>query len=172
MGLFGNGDEIIRTLGFYQPFCSLMLHGKIETRWVRMGKKAPFPLGRYLLYTTKSPCTDLQLTDWCGDELTNHISAVLSEDQTLSLNGYALCVGELYYVGDMDSMIEKECFVKYKGVIKRKDKYGREHDYNQRTLYFKNIQSIIPFEFKFGKQGVGILDKYVNPITFLKPPTK
>lgn len=49
--LFGN--EKIRTLGLYQPYASLMLHGKIETRWVEDGKKPPFPIGKYLIYSTK-----------------------------------------------------------------------------------------------------------------------
>lgn len=46
----------IRTLGFYQPFGTLMLHGKIETRWVKVGKKPPFPEGKYLFYSTQKRC--------------------------------------------------------------------------------------------------------------------
>ena len=56
------GAGKIRTLGFYQPFGSLMLHGKIETRWVRKGKKPPFPLGKYIFYTTQKGKSKMKRT--------------------------------------------------------------------------------------------------------------
>ena len=51
--LFGENNEVIRTLGFYQPYCTAMLHGKVETRWIIEGRTPPMPLGKYLLYSTK-----------------------------------------------------------------------------------------------------------------------
>src|ERR1700679_2290183 len=98
MDLFGNDNEIIRTIGFYQPFCSLMLHGKVETRWVRKGRLAPFPMGIYLGYGTKTGCTDEQLKDWCGNEILKHLEDTLINDFTQHLHGHAMWIGELYKI--------------------------------------------------------------------------
>lgn len=153
--LFDN-EEIIHTLGLYQPFGSLMLHGKIETRWVRVGHKPPFPLGRYLLYTTQKECSNPTLFEWCGAEIMSNIIDTLKDDVTKDLKGYALCYGDLYKIQPMTESDEAECFVKYKPFDIREDKNGKKHHYKQQCLFFTNIQPVEPFKFK-GKQGVGIL---------------
>jgi hypothetical protein len=157
MDLFGNNKEIIRTLGFYQPFCSLMLHGKIETRWVREGKKPPFPKGKYLFYSTKKACTEDQLQNWCGWMYNDFISPALLDDNTAQLNGYALAVADLKDIRLMSVADERMAFVKYMGYDYRDDKDGNVIAYVQWCLEFENVQAIEPFEFKFGKQGIGIL---------------
>lgn len=155
--LFGNEKEVIRTLGFYQPFGSLMLHGKIETRWCRVGRKPSFPLGKYLFYTTQKKCGNGVLFDWCGAEIMSNIIQTLSGELTKFLFGYALCYGTLFSIRPMRLEDEKKCFVKYKGIILRKDKNGVEHEYQQQCLFFENIERIEPYKFLEGKQGVGIL---------------
>jgi hypothetical protein len=167
MDLFGQNNEVIRTIGFYQPFCSLMLHGKVETRWVRKGKFAPFPLGIYLGYSTKRGCSSETLEDWCGEEILNLIDYTLCNDNTQHLHGMGLWVGKLIKIGKMYEWQEKECFVKYKGEQVRCDRNGVAHFYHQQVLYFENIQPIQPFDFKYGKQGVGIFP--ASEKHFLKP---
>lgn len=147
--------EIIRTLGFYQPFCTLMLYGKIETRWVREGKKPPFPLGKYLLYSTKEPCTDEQLDKWSGQSLYCNITEALSNDSTKELNGYAIAMGRLVNIRLMTQWDDEDAFVKFVGTTARQDKNGKWHKYVQWCLEFENVHSIEPFGIK-GKQGVGI----------------
>lgn len=163
--LFGNmiptEVPVIRTLGFYQPFCSLMFHGKIETRIVMLGRKPPFPLGKYLFYSTKEPSTDEQLTRWCSFETLLSMGDALSEDETFMLNGYALGTGELVNIRLMTEADEDKCFVAYKGVMDFTDKEGRGYQAVQWCLEFKNVKRIEPFEFK-GKQGVGFLPHSVE----------
>lgn len=154
--LFGNNDnEVIRTLGFYQPFGTAMLHGKIETRWVRVGKKPPFPLGKYMLYTTQKECSQATLLDWCGPMIAAKLLFAVRADRTEHLNGYGICFGNLVKIEPMRPDQENECFVKYMGIIERPDKNGVMHKYQQQCLYFENIVRIeTPFIYK-GKQGTG-----------------
>lgn len=154
--LFGGRPEILRTIGFYQPFCSLMLHGKVETRWVRVGRFPAFPLGKYIGYCTHKFCNSQMLADWCGPELETLISETLKEDHTQFMQRKALWIGDLVKIGKMYDWQERECFVRHRGVIERTDKSGSIHDYYQSVLYFENIMPIEPFDFKYGKQGVGI----------------
>jgi hypothetical protein len=157
INLFGETDEVIRTLGFYQPFGTLMLNGKVETRWARVNRKLSFPIGKYLLYTTKKSCTYGQFIEWSGIHTINRVKALIWDDPTKDLNGYAIAIGELKTIREMRLEDEENCFVHYKGTEYRNDKNNIQHEYHQFCLQFENIQRIKPFEFKFGKQGVGIL---------------
>lgn len=145
----------IRTLGFYQPFGSLMLHGKVETRWVRKGKKPPFPLGKYLFYTTKKECSNKMLSDWSGWQLINAMTNYLGPKKP-GLNGSAIAIGELFNLRLMTQADERIGFVKFIGektVIKDR----KEIIYVQWCLEFKDVKALVPFEWKFGKQGVGFV---------------
>lgn len=156
--LFGNNElEKVRTLGFYQPFGSLMIHGKIETRWVREGKKPPFPLGMYLFYTTKESANGLKLMDWCGPEIIDIITHRLCGEETCSMNGYAIAVGELINVRHLKKEDEPLAFVKYQGSKILYDGNGKILTQRQWALIFENVKTIKPFKYEFGKQGVGFL---------------
>lgn len=155
--LFGETEsEVIRTLGFYQPFCSLMEFGKVETRWVRKGKKPPFPFGKYLFYSTIRMCENSELFEWCGAELMLSIGRTVILTQERLLNKAALSIGTLVTVRLMTKADEEKAFVKFIGertVIKK----GVEVVECQWCLVFINVQIIEPFEWKFGKQGVGFV---------------
>jgi len=163
MNLFEQDDEIIRTLGFYQPFGSLMLHGKIETRWARVDRKLSFPLGKYLFYTTKKSCDSAQLWEWSGSDIINRINSILLDEPTKNLTGWAIGIGELTSTRLMNREDEENCFVLYASTDFRKDKNEVYHEYHQFCLHFENVKRIMPFEFKFGKQGVGILPESERP---------
>ncbi len=95
--------ELIRTLGLYQPFATLMLHGKVESRWVKKGKKPPFPLGRYLIYSTKKAYDVAEFKHVSGEFYSDAKSklydeAIISEHCTTGLRGFALAVGDLVKV--------------------------------------------------------------------------
>lgn len=158
-----NNTEKIRTLGFYQPYGSLMIHGKKETRWVRIGKKPPFPLGKYLIYTTQNPATKEQLLDWSGALITGEIKMLLSDEETKGYNQYAIAIGELTGVSKL-TINDEKTFVQYvgekteliEGVSVTKIQWG---------LQFENVQRIEPFKWNFGKQGVGFVpDSEINKI--------
>lgn len=142
--LFGQQEPPkIRTLGWWQPFGSLMLHGKVETRIVAAGKKPPFPLGQYLMYTTKKPMLKRDVEIMVGWELQEHIYSTLTKAQeaTINLNGYAIAIGTLSEVRPMKEEDEMQCFVPYFT--------------NRWCLIFKDVQRIEPFKFENGKQGIG-----------------
>lgn len=150
------GAGKIRTLGFYQPFGSLMLHGKIETRWVRKGKKPPFPLGKYIFYTTQKACDTFTLFQWCGAEIILSITNTLQNDSTKDLKEVALGIGELIEVRPLTKEDEAMAFVKFLG---EKTEFIDDVEITkvQWALIFKNVQPFEPFEWKYGKQGVGFL---------------
>lgn len=146
----------MRTLGFWQPYGSLMLNGKIETRIVEEDRKPPFPLGEYLFYTTQKSTPNPVLFDWCGAEIMSSIIDANKNEPTASLNGYAIATARLVEIRRMTKEDEKQCFIKYFGQIEKIDKNGKTRYYHQRCLIFDKIQRIEPFKFEFGKQGIGI----------------
>lgn len=145
----------IRTLGLYQPYAELMMHGKIETRWIRAGRKPPFPLGRYLLYSTKKCYTLQELSHIAGGKQYNRIHNIING---LSLSyGTALCVGDLVKIIYIVPGMDDETFVRYQHPIFEIDK--KRNGLVKRVmigLIFGNVRPIKPFPFK-GKQGVGFL---------------
>lgn len=159
MDLFGNKNEIIRTLGFYQPFGSLMLHDKIETRWVKKGKKPPFPLGKYAFYTTEKYCSPHTLLDWCGEDILLSINSILSKEPTRNLTKHLIGYGTLIAVRPLIKEDESLAFVKFQG---QKTFFNKDMTTTikcQWALFFKNVKAIIPVTYNHGKQGVGFLDK-------------
>lgn len=160
---------MVRTLGYYQPFCSLMAHGKDETRWVRKGKKPPFPLGTYLHYSTKLRCTNSQLFEWSGPELMLSITQTLEGDVTRFMNGYALSMGDLVELRPMVKEDEAKAFVKFVGERTYTDNKGIMITKVQWILRFENVRAIQPIRFFQGKQGVGKLTDELAAT--LKPPT-
>ncbi len=172
MDLFGNNDsnsnQKIRTLGFYQPFSSLMLppYDKIETRWVRKGKKPPFPLGKYLFYTTLKPCDNPTLIEWSGADVVDNIIHMFRDEPTKSLYGYAIGIADLVEIKLLAPEDEPMAFVKFVG--EKEDILFKEKDVLKRLeiskvfkvqwgMHFTNRQRIEPFKWEFGKQGVGFV---------------
>lgn len=154
--LFGNEQkERMRTIGFFQPFCTAMLHGKVETRWVREGRKPPMPLGEYLLYSTQKRCSNSDLFNWCGPEIINDLYSKINNDETKQYDGYALCIGNLVRV-ELLTPQHENTFVKFVGkkteIIK-----GEEITKVQWSLIFENVKPVKPFLWKHGKQGVGFV---------------
>lgn len=152
--LFGN--EKIRTLGLYQPFATLMLYGKIETRWVNYPKKAPFPLGKYLIYSTQRCYDFFEAEQMMGEEVDlahrhfkteiNYGKGTINPETKDFILGHAICLGDLVHILDPITPDIHHTFVEYMAPCTRR-RVG---------LAFENMQRIEPFKFK-GKQGVGIL---------------
>jgi len=150
------GEETIRTIGLYQPYATLMLHGKVETRWVYHTKKAPFPLGKYLIYSTKKAYSGSEFAHIAGDHTVDAIKLV-EHDPSINLNGYGLCIGDLVRVVPLngwEAMINTfvDPPMRYMTSIEPFTLDGRV----LWGLYFENMRRIKPFPFK-GKQGIGFL---------------
>lgn len=138
-------DDIIFTLGLYQPFASLMLHGKIETR---MWKYNFWTRGKCLIYSTAKQYSNSELFNLCGEKIFGSIITTLAGEPTRNLTGgYALCIGDLVDYRHMEEKDEARCFVPYM--------------YERQCLIFENVQRIEPFilDKKFRGQGIRYLDE-------------
>jgi len=147
----------IRTLGLYQPYATLMLHGKIETRWVAVGKKPPFPLGKYLIYATQKCYNFHDAEKLMGDQVDKAhekfrlefqfgSSGTLNPKTKSFLLGHAICIGDLVSIIDPILPSTTDTYVEYVAPCSRR-RVG---------LVFENMKRIEPFQFK-GKQGIGFL---------------
>jgi hypothetical protein len=161
--LFNN--EVIRTLGLYQPYATLMLHGKIESRWVKRGKKPPFPLGEYLIYSTKKQYKFDEFTKMAGYDLATKARELFFKDvcninitHSQHLNGFAIGVGELFEVCKMPATWLDDAYY-WPPVDQIDPNVEGEISIDGYTLWalrFKDVKRIKPFPFK-GKQGTGFL---------------
>ena len=149
---------LVRTLGLYQPFATLMLHGKVETRWVRKGKKAPFPLGRYLIYSTKKYYKPSQeLATLCGYVNYNRLMQIVQGKDETWPNGRAICIGDLVKIIDpICPPFNQNTFVNNEWETQTHRRVG---------LVFENVKRVKPYEFT-GKQGVGF---YKGPSGLIEP---
>jgi hypothetical protein len=144
------GGHVIRCLGMYQPFGSLMLNGKVfETRWVKKDKKAPYPLGTYLFYITERSTSSAELLDISGEYQMTRITKALMAEPTYSLRRHAIAIGELVRVRPMTIADEDKAFVKFYFSINS----------TLWVLEFENLQRIEPFKWSYGKQGIGIIGR-------------
>lgn len=127
------GQEIIKALTWRQPFASLMLHGKIETRTWDTAYR-----GTVLICAGLTPYSQSELFELSGVELMLVINNVLEKEPTANSVGYAIATGELIHTRKMRKHDEDKCFVRYSP-----DLYCH---------MYANIQRIIPYEYK-GKLG-------------------
>lgn len=144
-------EKKIHALSWNQPFGTLMLYGKIETR-----KKPTKVRGKVLICTCKEPYADNQVLGIAGDEQYARIREaknIYADDPTWNLNGYAIGIAELTDCRLMYNSDENDCFVKYRSRIVH-------DDFTAPALYcwvFSNVQRIVPFKWNFGKQGWGFV---------------
>lgn len=149
-------QEVIRTIGLYQPYATLMLHGKIETRWVAQGKKAPFPQGKYLIYSTKKAYSWDNFKELSGEYFEKAMRILNNESMP---NGVALCIADLVKVESAYPLLMPETYVGLERIGEQLDDDATDIVINGqklRFLHFQNVKRIKPFPFK-GKQGVGFL---------------
>lgn len=137
----------IRTLGMYQPFAELMLHGKIETRWRRVDRKLPFPLGRYFLYATQKQFKEYELRALCGSEQLDRIKDTVGNLNNLK-TGVAICFATLKKIIPITPDLEDQTFIKHAAPFNGYARFG---------LVFEDVHPMIQTPFKEGKQGIGFL---------------
>lgn len=134
--------DTIRMLWWRQPFASLMLHGKIETR-----NRPTQVRGKVLICATIKPYSLIELGELMG---ANTIQNMQDEDpEWISKlpNGLAIGVGELVHCRRMKSSDEDKCFIRYRD--------------NLWCWVFENVQPIKPFKVT-GKQGWAIADEEIK----------
>jgi hypothetical protein len=136
--------EIIRALWWKQPFASLMLHGKIETR--RYPTKVR---GKVLICACKTPYTFEQVSLLsCDSQIMNILDLLCSFSYSALIRteslGQAIAIGDLVDCRPHTLQDMPKSFV--------------NHDAGLFSWIFENVQHIEPFEIK-GKQGWAILDE-------------
>lgn len=124
----------LRALTWKEPFATLMLWGKIETR--------PWPTsyrGRVLICAGKQPYKIPELELICGSQYNRLRQALYEAKAEIGpLLGHAIAVGRLIDCRPMKKQDEKACFVQYKPGL-----YCHVYD---------PVVQILPYPFK-GQQG-------------------
>lgn len=133
-------ENDILALSWKQPFASLMLHGKIETRtWSTKYR------GYVLICASKKSYTVNEIFNICGGVQYYRIINTLGTDRFDNTNnGYAIAIGKLTDCRPMEKEDEDKCFV--------------IHNPNLWCHIYEDVKPIQPFPFK-GHQGWTKLDK-------------
>jgi len=156
MELFTN--EVIRGLWLKQPFASLMLHGKIETRTYPTKVR-----GNVLICATKEPYDFEKVISISGYQTHDKIKEVFGHTKHTMLsqlflpNGCPIAIGNLIDCRPMTKQDEDKCFVRFREPWVELTQTKTLH----KRLYcwiFADVQKVEPFEIK-GKQGWAILDE-------------
>lgn len=126
----------------------LMLHGKLETRYVKTGKKPPFPLGPYLIYSTKKRYSWKDLMSMCGVPTYVNITGIEALAKKGKYKGVAICTCDLVEI--IDPLPDGHWDKAYVTV-------AATETHRPVGLRFENVKAVRPFKIGKGKQGVGWL---------------
>lgn len=133
----------ILALSWKQPYGSLMLHGKIETRvWETKYR------GRVLICTSKAAYSQDAALSISGAYQFQRLCHRLLNDESIDVNGYAIAIGTLVDCRPMTPDDEDKTFVQYREPWV--DKTGK-----RRRLFchvYEDVQAIEPFPWQ-GSQG-------------------
>jgi len=136
--------ETIRALSWKQPYASMMLHGKVETRtWITKY------LGWVLICASQTPYSKEKAYSISGETHYMRIVDALKNDTTGSINGKAIAIGYLYSSIIMGSFQKPENISSSSFVEYNPDLYCH---------FYKDVQPIVPFDWK-GTQGWKTLDQ-------------
>ncbi len=135
--LFGEDFFIpIQALSWKQPFASLMLHGKIETRtWNTLYR------GDVLICASAEPYLEFAIIELCHEHQIKSINHILSDEKIANVFGKAIAIGYLSDCRLMTKEDEEKCFVEYAT--------------GPKPLWchiYTNVKAIKPFDWK-GSQG-------------------
>ena len=135
----------MKALSWKQPFASLMLHGKIETRVWKTDYR-----GQVLICASKKPYSLQEVLNICGDYQFTRIMNTLGLRYPGDFNnlncGYAIAVGDLVDCRPMKKEDENLGFVQYNPVLW--------------CHIYQNVKPIVPFLFK-GRQGWTNVDESI-----------
>ncbi len=120
-------------LTWKQPYASLMLHGKVETRtWNTKVRD------NILICVAKKSYSSEEIIQMCGVDNCLRISHLLKGEEEY-YNGQAIAVGTLVNTAKLESgLIWNDTFIKYQP--------------NLFCHFYRNVRPIVPFDWK-GSQG-------------------
>lgn len=132
------GVEEIRALTWKEPFATMMLLGKIETRYWHTNFRGPV-----LICAGKGPYSEAEIMDIAGPRQCQNLLVTLNASGLKENPGHAIAVGRLVDCRRMTPEDVEKCFVKF--------------DENRWCHVYEDVRRIAPFHFK-GQQGWKILD--------------
>lgn len=152
--LFGvKPQEVIRALVWKQPFASLMLAGKIETR-----NRYTNVRGKVLMIAGQKAYDYLKFCEISNNSPASVLGLVMYK-HTIELQpaGKAIATGSLVDCRPMTKDDEDKCFVKYKDPWQHYNMKTKKLENRQQWCWiFEDVRAIVPFEIK-GSQGWSIL---------------
>lgn len=144
------GDVELRALSWKQPFASLMLHGKIETRvWDTKYR------GLVLICASKAIYTANEIKEISGDTQFTRIADWQTSDNlrgNLLPNAKAIAIGRLVDSRPMTPYDSDKCYVEY---ISPWLSIRKDGNYKEKQLWchiYEDVQPIEPIYWK-GSQG-------------------
>lgn len=137
--------ENIRALSWKQPFASLMLHGKIETRtWSTHYR------GLVLICASKKSYTYFQTVDITGYKQYDRIKLITSNMP--ACEGKAIAIGKLVDCRPMKLEDEDKCFVKF-----NPDLFCH---------IYEDVKAIEPINFKGGMKWKKLTQEILDQIKY------
>lgn len=156
-------DSEIRALSWKDPFGSLMLNGKIETRvWDTKYR------GLVLICTSQKAYDNFELLRIAGNEQFGIINSLGMHEK----HGEAIAIGRLVDSRPMVKEDEAKCFVAYREpwIEERVSKKTGQTKFVECKLWchvYEDVHPIFPFDWK-GSQGWGkVADEIKNQIRFV-----
>jgi len=145
------GQEV-RALSWKQPFASLMLHGKVETRtWDTKYR------GWVLICASKAPYNDRQINEISGDVQYKIMQTILTKNYYTIPIGEAFAIGRLIDSRRMGSLLGDRV-ISTEGCMEIENRTFVKINYSLFLHEYRDVQPIVPFEWK-GSQGWKTLDE-------------
>lgn len=144
-------NEPLLALSWKEPYASMMLHDKIETRTWNTKYR-----GLVLICASRKFYSESEVMAFAGEVLTQKIFVTLLNAGTKEKRGNAIAIGRLTDCRPMLPEDEANCFVKYREPwqVQKKKKDGTVKIITKR-LYrhvYEDVRAIEPFPWK-GTQG-------------------
>jgi hypothetical protein len=145
------GDTELRALSWKEPFASLMLHGKIETRtWDTKYR------GWVLICASQKPYSGSEIVDIGSYEILNTIIKTVN-GRVDWFEGKAIAIGKLVDSRQMTVTDEAKCFVRYRApwIEERVSKKTGQVKLVEKQLWchvYEDVQPIDPIAWT-GTQG-------------------
>jgi hypothetical protein len=148
------GNVELRSLNWKQPFASLMLHGKIETRiWDTKYR------GWVLICASKAPYNNFQILGISGNKQFGRIEETFNSVGPLA---QAIAIGRLVDSRMMVKADEDRCFVEYQDPWQHTSKKTGKKTWKRLWCHvYEDVQPIDPISW-VGSQGWSTMSDYVK----------
>lgn len=152
-------DTELRALSWKQPFGSLMLHGKIETRiWDSKYR------GWVLICASKAPYNDNDILKIAGNEQYGRIHTICPKEPT----GKAIAIGRLIESRFMTKQDENKCFVQHCEPWLHTSKKTSKKSWKRLWCHiYEDVQAIESLDW-YGSQGWSIVNESVKHLIIIQ----